>query len=45
MFTIELDLFSIGAIVVPIHTKHVLKLVCIPNIGIIELVKKNLLKW
>jgi hypothetical protein len=41
MFTTELYLFSIGTIVVPIHIKHVPKLVCIPNIGIIEPVQKQ----
>jgi hypothetical protein len=40
MFAIKLDLFSIGTIVVPTHTKHVPKLVYIPYIGIIEPIQK-----
>jgi hypothetical protein len=36
MFTIELDLFSIGTIVIPTHIQHVPKHVRIQNIGIIK---------
>jgi hypothetical protein len=32
MFAIELDLFSIGTITLPIHIEPILKLFCIPDI-------------
>jgi hypothetical protein len=40
MFITELDLSSIGTIVVPTYIEHVPKPVCIPDIGIIKPIKK-----
>jgi hypothetical protein len=42
MFAIELNLFSIGTIVIPTHTEFVPKLIYIPAISIVELVQKQL---
>jgi hypothetical protein len=44
MFTIELNLFSIGTIVVSTHIEHVPYPVYIPDIGITESVKKEPVK-
>jgi hypothetical protein len=43
MFATKLDLFSIGTITIPIHIKHVLKPVCIPNIIKAKLILKQLI--
>jgi hypothetical protein len=42
MFAIELDMFSIGTIKVPIYIKPVFKLVCIPNLSIEKSFPKQL---
>jgi hypothetical protein len=39
MFGIKLNLFSIGTITIPTHTKHVHKPICIPSIVIAKLVQ------
>jgi hypothetical protein len=44
MFATKLDLFSIGTIAVPIHTKPLPTLICILDIGIAKQVQKQLLK-
>jgi hypothetical protein len=40
MFVTKLDMFSIGTIEVPTHTKLILKLVHIPYLSIVEPVPK-----
>ncbi len=45
MFTTKLDMFLIGTIVILTHIKFVPKPFYILDIGIIELIKKNLLNW
>jgi hypothetical protein len=42
MFAIELDMFSIGTIKVPIYIEPVFKLVCIPNLSIEKSFPKQL---
>jgi hypothetical protein len=42
MFTIKLYLFSIGTITIPIHIVHVLKPIYILDIGIVDLMPKQL---
>ncbi len=44
MFATKLDLFSIGTIAIPIHTKPVPTLICIPNTIITESVLKQHVK-
>ncbi len=41
MFAIELDLFSIGAIIVPTHVELVSKTICIQDLNIAKLVPKQ----
>jgi hypothetical protein len=41
MFAIELDLFSIGTIIIPIHTELVSKLAYIPNLSISKSIPKQ----
>ncbi len=43
MFAIELNMFSIGTITIPIHIKHVHKLVCILDIIMAEQIIKQLI--
>jgi len=44
MFAIELNMFSIGTIVVPTHTKPIPKPVYIPDIGRAEPIQKQHVK-
>jgi hypothetical protein len=44
MFAIELDLFSIGTIAIPIHAKLVYKSTCIPYFNIIKHILKQLIE-
>jgi hypothetical protein len=44
MFAIELDLFSIGTMIIPTHIEHVPKPIYIPYIVIIEPIPKQLVK-
>jgi hypothetical protein len=44
MFATELDLFSIGTIELPIHTKSVFKLIHIIDLNIIKPVSKQLIE-
>jgi hypothetical protein len=44
MFAIELDMFSIGTIKVPIHIELVSKPICIPNLSIAKPFPKQLIE-
>jgi hypothetical protein len=44
MFAIELNMFSIGTIVVPTHTKPIFKIECISNLRITKHVQTQFVK-